>query len=85
MLARGGFTISMKSLGKTGVSKLRVLFRLYGLLDPQFYYIIVRRSGTETAANGVAVLPIVVVGRIDAGGAVEVEVVGVAAVGVWRR
>ena len=39
-----------------------------------------RRSGTARAANGVAVLPIVVVGRIDVAGAVEVEVVGVAAV-----
>ena len=37
-----------------------------------------RRSGTEKAANGEAVLPIVVVGRIDGTGAVEVEVVGVA-------
>ena len=36
------------------------------------------RSGTERAANGEAVLPIVVVGRIDIAGAVEVEVVGVA-------
>ena len=38
-----------------------------------------RRSGRVKAANGVAVLPIVV-GRIDVAGAVEVEVVGVAAV-----
>ena len=45
----------------------------------------VRRSGTERAANGEAVVPIVVVGRIDAAGAVEVEVVGVAAVRVRSR
>ena len=44
-----------------------------------------RRSGTAKAANGEAVLPIVVVGRIDIAGAVEVEVVGVAAVRVWSR
>lgn len=37
------------------------------------------------AANGAAGVPIVVVGRIDAAGAVEVEVVGVAAVRVWSR
>ena len=37
------------------------------------------------AANGEAVLPIVVVGRIDGAGAVEVEVVGVGAVRVWSR
>jgi len=43
------------------------------------------RSGTIRAANGVAALPIVVVGRIDIAGAVEVEVVGVAAVRVRRR
>ena len=36
------------------------------------------RSGTARAADGEAVLPIVV-GRIDVAGAVEVEVVGVAA------
>ena len=44
-----------------------------------------RRSGTERAANGEAVLPIVVIGRIDVGGAVEVEVVGVAGARVWSR
>ena len=44
-----------------------------------------RRSGTEKAANGEAVLPIVVVGRIDVAGAVEVEVVGVAGARVWSR
>ncbi len=38
-----------------------------------------------SAANGEAVVPIVVVGRIDAAGAVEVEVVGVGAVRVRRR
>lgn len=43
------------------------------------------RSGTERAANGEAVLPIVVVGRIDVAGAVEVEVVGVGAVRVRGR
>ena len=43
------------------------------------------RSGTINAANGAAVLPIVVVGRIDAAGAVEVEVVGLAAVRDWGR
>lgn len=37
------------------------------------------------AANGVAVLPIVVVGRIDVTGAVEVEVVGLGAVRDWSR
>ncbi len=37
------------------------------------------------AANGVAVLPIVGVGRIDVVGAVEVEAVGVAAVSVRSR
>jgi hypothetical protein len=41
------------------------------------------RSGTIRAANGVAVVPIVVVGRIDA--AAEVEVVGLGAVRVWSR
>lgn len=44
-----------------------------------------RRSGTVKAANGVAVVPIVVVGRIDAGGAAEVEVVGLGAVRVRSR
>ena len=44
-----------------------------------------RRSGTARAANGVAVLPIVVVGRVDVAGAVEVEFVGVAAVRVRSR
>ncbi len=43
------------------------------------------RSGRVKAANGEAVAPIVVVGRVDAGGAVEVEVVGVDAVRVWSR
>ena len=43
------------------------------------------RSGTEKAANGEAVVPIVVVGRIDITAAVEVEVVGVAAVRVRGR
>ena len=43
------------------------------------------RSGTTRAANGEAVAPIVVVGRIDAGGAVEVEVVGLGAVRVRGR
>ena len=43
------------------------------------------RSGTVKAANGEAVLPIVVVGRIDVGGAVEVEVVGVGAVRIRGR
>ena len=37
------------------------------------------------AANGEAELPIVVVGRVDVGGAVEVEVVGVGAVRVRSR
>jgi len=41
------------------------------------------RSGTIRAANGVAVVPIVVVGRIDA--AAEVEVVGLGAVRDWSR
>ncbi len=44
-----------------------------------------RRSGTARAANGVAVLPIVVVGRVDVAGAVEVEVVGLGAVRVRGR
>ncbi len=39
-----------------------------------------RRSGTAKAANGEAVVPIVVVGRIDAAGAAKVEVVGLGAV-----
>ncbi len=43
------------------------------------------RSGTTRAANGAAGLPIVVVGRIDIAGAVEVEVVGVGAVRVRSR
>ena len=43
------------------------------------------RSGTVKAANGEAVAPIVVVGRIDAAGAAEVEVVGVGTVRVWSR
>ena len=47
--------------------------------------ILKRRSGTIRAANGEAVVPIPVIGRIDAAGAVEVEVVGVAAVRVWSR
>ena len=38
-----------------------------------------------SAANGEAVVPIAVAGRIDIAGAVEVEVVGVAAVRVRRR
>ena len=41
--------------------------------------------GHHGAANGVAALPIVVVGRIDISGAVEVEVVGVGAVRVRGR
>ena len=45
----------------------------------------VRRSGTERAANGVAAIPVVVVGWIDVAGAVEIEPVGVAAVRVWGR
>ena len=44
-----------------------------------------RRSGRTKAANGEAVLPIPVVGRIDVAGAVEVEFVGVAAVRVRSR
>ncbi len=36
--------------------------------------------GQSKAANGEAVAPIVVVGRVDVVGTVEVEVVGVAAV-----
>ena len=44
-----------------------------------------RRSGTVKAANGATVIPIAVVGRIDVGGAVEVEVVGVGAVRVRGR
>ena len=44
-----------------------------------------RRSGRVKAANGEAGVPIVVVGRIDVAGAVEVEVVGVGAVRVWSR
>lgn len=43
------------------------------------------RSGREKAANGEAVLPIPVVGRIDVVGAVEVEFVGVVAVRVRSR
>ena len=43
------------------------------------------RSSTERAANGAAVIPIAVVGRIDVAGAVEVEFVGVAAVRVRSR
>lgn len=43
------------------------------------------RSGTAKAANGEAVVPIVVVGRIDAAGAVEIEVLGLSAVRVWSR
>ena len=43
------------------------------------------RSGTIKAANGVAVAPIVVVGRIDIAAAVEVEAVGIAAVRGWGR
>ena len=65
--------------------ELRVEPRLYGGSCPLFNYNIVRRSGTEKAANGLAVLPIVVVGRVDVGGAVEVEVVGLGAVRVWSR
>jgi len=42
--------------------------------------VVLGRSGTVRAANGEAVLPIVVVGRIDVAGAVESEVVGVAAI-----
>ena len=44
-----------------------------------------RRSGKVKAANGVATLLIVVVGRIDVAGAVEVEPVGAAAVRVRGR
>ena len=43
------------------------------------------RSGTERAANGVAVLPIGGIGRIDVVGAVEVEPVGAGAVRVRSR
>jgi len=43
------------------------------------------RSGTTKAANGEAVVPIVVVGRTNIAGVAEDEVVGVAAVRVWRR
>ncbi len=43
------------------------------------------RSGRVRAANGEAVVPIGVVGRIDVAGAVEVEVVGVAAARVRGR
>ena len=69
----------------------------HGGLAPQVYYNIcgfgaVRvfgiwwRSGRVKAANGEAVVPIPVIGRIDVVGAVEVEVVGVAAVrGNWSR
>ena len=68
----------------------------HGGLAPQVYYNIcgfgaVRvfgiwwRSGRTKAANGEAVLPIVVIGRIDAAGTAEVEVVGVGAVRDWGR
>ena len=63
----------------------RVKPRLYGGLCPRFNYNILRSSGRVKAANGEAVLPIPVVGRVDVGGAVEVEFVGVAAVRVWSR
>ena len=53
--------------------------RAWGLLSRNW-----RRSGTARAANGVAVLPIVV-GRIDVAGAVEVEVVGLGAIRVRGR
>lgn len=43
------------------------------------------RSGAVKAANGEAVLPIGIVGRIDVVGAVEVEAVGVAAARVRGR
>ncbi len=43
------------------------------------------RSGTTKAANGEAVVPIVVVGRTNIAGVAEDEVVGVAAVRVWCR
>lgn len=43
------------------------------------------RSGTVRAANGEAVVSIVVVGRVDVVGAPEVEVVGAAAIRVWSR
>ena len=43
------------------------------------------RSGTIKAANGAAVIPIAAVGRIDIAGAVEVEVVGIAAARVRGR
>ena len=43
------------------------------------------RLGTTRAANGEAVLPIPVVGRIDVAGAVEVEFVGVVGVRVRSR
>ncbi len=43
------------------------------------------RSGRTKAANGEAVLPIVVIGRIDVAGTAEVEVVGVGAVRDWGR
>ena len=54
--------------------------RAWGLLSRNW-----RRSGTARAANGVAVLPIVVVGRVDVAGAVEVEVVGLGAIRVRGR
>ena len=43
------------------------------------------RSGTINAANGAAGVPIVTVGRINAVGVVEVEVVGVAGARVRSR
>ena len=48
-------------------------------MGSDLWFVLEWRSGTTRAANGEAVLPIVVVGRIDVGGAVEVEVVGVVA------
>ncbi len=74
-----------RAFSLAGESSQKPNFDAHGVLFPQEYYNMVRRSGTERAANGEAVVPIVVVGRIDAAGAVEVEVVGVAAVRVRSR
>ena len=70
--------------------ELRVLLKLYGCLCPLAYYNIflireIERSGTTRAANGEAVVPIVVVGRVDVVGAAKVEVVGVAGARVRGR
>ncbi len=50
-----------------------------------FCYVLLGDRAQISAANGEAVAPIVVVGRIDAAGTVEVEVVGVAAAVRSRR